>query len=116
MSKWEEIEPERKEQLAKALAKVDLLAQLAPEQITRLLDEARIRNYEKGEVILFKGEISQSLLIVGSGSAIVCLKKDEKIIEGGDYFAEMSLFLERPLSATSKQGPTACACWPCPAR
>ena len=102
MSSWQELDPEKKEKLAKALQNVDFLAAFGSENINTLLDGAQMRDFEPGEVILLKGEISEALYVIGSGKAVVSLKKDPKILNRSDYFGEMSLFLKRAVSCTVK--------------
>lgn len=103
MGYWEELDSEKKQKLSKALRNVDLLARLTPEQLNTLLDESQIRDFESGEIILLKGEISESLYIIGSGKAVICLK-EPKQLGGSDYFGEMSLFLKRPVTCSVKGG------------
>lgn len=104
MSQWEDIGPEQKTKLTGALKNIPLLNCFSEEQIDKILEESTIRNFDPGEIILLKGEISESLYVVGSGNAVVCLKDKRVPLGGCSYFGELSLFLRKPVTCTVKGG------------
>ncbi|MFH1380245.1 MAG: cyclic nucleotide-binding domain-containing protein [bacterium] len=104
MSEWEDIEETKKSALIPALKNVNLLTCFSDEQLMQIISEAQMRNFNPGEMILMKGEISEALYIVGSGNAVVCLKKGNVPLGGASYFGEISLFMKKPVTCTVKAG------------
>ncbi|MBD3271096.1 MAG: cyclic nucleotide-binding domain-containing protein [Elusimicrobia bacterium] len=102
MSQWEDITADKKQTLVKALKNVDLLNCFSDDQLSTLLNDSKIRDFEQGEIILLKGEISESLYVIGSGHAVVCLKKNPVTLGGCSYFGEISLFRIKPVTCTVK--------------
>lgn len=104
MSEWEELSPDKISSLIGALKNVGVLKCFSDDQLKQLLEESRMRNFAPGIMIIMKGEISEALYIVGSGSALICLKKSPVTLSGGSYFGEISLFLNKPVTCTVKAG------------
>jgi small-conductance mechanosensitive channel/CRP-like cAMP-binding protein len=90
--------------------------QLLPaEQLDRLLSEARLLRFGRGERIIEQGDAGQSMFIVVRGQADVFLDVNGEqryvtTLSDGDYCGEMSLLTGEPRTATVKAR-TDCEVW-----
>jgi CRP/FNR family transcriptional regulator, cyclic AMP receptor protein len=87
------------------LATVPLLSQIEREELERLAELTREKQYPKGSVILFEDDPGDSLYIVRQGRVKVVLIGEDgrEVILGvlgvGEHFGELSLIDEQPRSA-----------------
>jgi CRP-like cAMP-binding protein len=87
------------------LATVPLLSQIDREELERLAELTREKQYPKGSVILFEDDPGDSLYIVRQGRVKVVLIGEDgrEVILGvlgvGEHFGELSLIDEQPRSA-----------------
>ena len=88
---------------------------LAPSQLERLLAEARLLRFGRGERIIDQGAEGRSMFILVNGDAEVFVKinngeQSVATLHGGDHFGEMSLLTGEPRSA-SVVAKTDCEVW-----
>ena len=87
------------------LATVPLFARVEREELERLAEVTRERQYPKGSVIVFEDDPGDSLFIVREGRVKVVLVSEDgrEVILGvlgvGEHFGELSLIDEQPRSA-----------------
>jgi CRP-like cAMP-binding protein len=95
-------------QLAKeGLKKTELFSNCSDKELEELICGLEKENYKKGSTILFQGEISSRLCMVGSGTVCVMVRKGSdkvKVAELGpkSYFGEISLLTPRAATASIK--------------
>jgi CRP-like cAMP-binding protein len=85
----------------KALAAVDFLSVLSPEQRRILAMRGREHWYSTGEAIVRQGEASTELYVVQSGEVVV--KRSDTVLARlgpGQFFGEMALMTGEPRNAT----------------
>lgn len=87
------------------LATVPLFARVDREELERLAEVTRERQYPKGSVIVFEDDPGDSLFVVRDGRVKVVLVSEDgrEVILGvlgvGEHFGELSLIDEQPRSA-----------------
>ena len=88
---------------------------LAPPQLDRLLNDARLLRFGRGERVIEQGAEGRSMFILVHGDAEVFvningIEKPVATLHGGDYCGEMSLLTGEPRSA-SVVAKTDCEMW-----
>lgn len=85
---------------------VDALSFFDPEQLRRITPDIERTTYKKGELVIFKGQITDGFYIIKKGSVNVVMKPKPgesdpvKIpLATGDFFGEMSLLEETAATA-----------------
>lgn len=86
---------------------VDVLSFFDPEQLRRITPDIERNTYNKGETVIFKGQITEGFYIIKKGSVLVIMKPKPgetdpvKIpLAAGDFFGEMSLLEETAATAS----------------
>lgn len=90
------------------LAQIPLFDTLAPEDLEALGNRMSERNFKAGETVFAQGEKGSSMYVVLSGAVQIFLppkaKDEERVIlkdaRTGEYFGELSLFDDKPRSAS----------------
>lgn len=85
--------------------KVDILAFFDPEELRTITPDIVHTTYNKGDRIIFKGQITDGFYIIKQGSVSVTLKtKRGKTVhlplETGDFFGEMSVIEDTTATAS----------------
>lgn len=95
------------------LATLPLFAQLQPEELRELFSHLKRRSYRHGEVIFHKDDSGSTMYIIAQGSVKISVPSELgneiilSILSSGESFGELSLFDNRPRSATvTCAGPT----------
>jgi CRP-like cAMP-binding protein len=88
-----------------AVAKVDLLEPLGPDERARVADQLHHTPFAAGESVCKEGDADQSLYMLVRGEATVRIGKGVSVREvaqlrAGQFFGEMSLMTGEPRSAT----------------
>jgi CRP/FNR family transcriptional regulator, cyclic AMP receptor protein len=98
---------------ARMLANTPLFDDLSPEDVDALAESLKSQRFEQGRAICTKGEPGDSMYLVADGVVSIYLpgeggaKVPLKEVTVGQYFGELSLFDEKPRSATA-EARTAC--------
>ncbi len=96
---------EQKCRLKEFLQKIDFLQGMPEYEILQLIDSLERKSYQKGQTIVFQGEISLRLYLIFEGKVAVLAKQGKekkKIAElgPGEYFGEISLLEPTTAGAT----------------
>jgi CRP-like cAMP-binding protein len=83
-----------------------LFAALSPEDLEHIAETARIRTYQRGEVIVREGETASGCFLIASGRVEV-VKAEESphptvlgTLNAGEIFGEMAVIDDHPRSAS----------------
>src|SRR5436853_7935138 len=80
------------------LARVDLFAELAPEELDSIVARSHRRELRRGDVLFTEGDEPNELYVVESGRIAIANKSVDgresvvALMENGDPFGEMGLF------------------------
>src|SRR4051794_11006476 len=80
------------------LTRVDLFAELAPEELSEVIKAAERRELRRADVLFVEDDESAELFVVVSGRIAIANKSGDgresmvALMEGGDVFGEMALF------------------------
>jgi CRP-like cAMP-binding protein len=88
---------------------VDVLSFFSDDQLRRITSVIDRKTYNKGQTVMFQGEVTNNFHIIKKGRVVVVAKsgKDkEKVqlaeLKSGDFFGEMSLLESTAATATIK--------------
>ncbi len=90
------------------LAQIPLFEGLAEDDLQALAERLEERNFVKGACVFAKGDMGSSMYVVLSGSVEIFLPGEDadsprvslKVVKTGEYFGELSLFDDKPRSAS----------------
>lgn len=88
---------------------VDILSFFTDEQLRKVTSVIDRKIYDAGQTIIFQGEIGQNFYVIKRGKVQVTARSGKDKVElaelkAGDFFGEISLLEEVPVSATVKVG------------
>ena len=85
---------------------VDVLSFFDPEQLRRITPDIERNTYKKGDIVIFKGQITDGFYIIKKGSVNVVMKpkpgQTDPVtvpLATGDFFGEMSIIEETAATA-----------------
>jgi CRP-like cAMP-binding protein len=86
---------------------VDILSFFTDEQLRNVTAVLEHRQFDKGQTVMFQGELTNSFFIIKKGSVLVTAKSGgDKAqlaeLKAGDFFGEMSLLESTAATATIK--------------
>jgi nucleotide-binding universal stress UspA family protein len=92
--------------VSELIARAPLFAALSPEDLEHIAETARIRTYQRGEVIVREGETATGCFLIASGRVGV-VKGEESShptilarLDAGEIFGEMAVIDDHPRSAS----------------
>ncbi len=89
----------------KDIKKIPLFERMSDDILKELIQGMVIKNFKKGEVLFYKGDVGDALYIVHSGKIKMSIPTEEgeelivSIFSDGDFFGELSLLDGSPRSA-----------------
>ncbi|WP_071458981.1 Crp/Fnr family transcriptional regulator [Bacillus massilinigeriensis] len=90
------------------LSAVPIFQSLKPNEMMELSPIMTHKTYKKGEVIFFAGDLSNHLFIVRQGTVKITHVFEDgreqvvRIIQAGDFFGELALFRNNPLTSNAE--------------
>ena len=83
------------------IAKIPLFSDLEPKELRRIADSFKEREFAAGETISTEGKSGAGFFVIGSGTAKVSVRGEERGSLGpGEYFGEIALIDEGVRTAT----------------
>jgi len=88
-------------------SKVDVLGFFNEDQLRRVTPDIERQSYNKGETVVFKGEVTSGFYIVKKGKVTLLIKGKDgapkaKELPAGDFFGEISILEDAPMEGTVK--------------
>ncbi|MSP51380.1 MAG: cyclic nucleotide-binding domain-containing protein [Alphaproteobacteria bacterium] len=82
------------------VAQVPIFARLSAVRIADIAGLLRVRQVRPGEVIVRKGDASNSMFFIADGEVLVCLPAHPVRLSSGEFFGEIGLLEHAPRMAT----------------
>jgi CRP/FNR family transcriptional regulator, cyclic AMP receptor protein len=85
---------------AEVLSSFPVFEGIGKRKLRRLVRDATVTEYGRGDFVIQKGTAGDSLYVILSGAAMALGKPASRTLRTGDYFGELSLLDGTPRSAT----------------